>query len=504
MIQKNIPCLATIYDRNAEYLGTSIPQLMGNAGRETYNVLAKKYKLTGKKIQILCGTGNNGGDGYALACQLLRRQHNVEVILARPVREIRTVAARTFFEYLPASAVLEYSTKTKLDGDLLIDALLGVGATGKLRPPFDSIVRRLGKARGQLISLDVPTSRLKPELVIAYHCSKLPAVTLRVCPEPVKGLSKVSRRGDFYKEIVVPIGIPAKAETHFGPGDVQAYFPIREKTSHKGQNGQVLIVGGSQTYLGAPVFAALGAVGGGADLVNLWTPRVNLAAAKKHSPNVLVAALAGDTGHLSPAAVPAILKFLQKTSSTLVLGPGLGKTPEAHAAVRELVQKVKIPLVLDADALLPSVILSEALRSRAKSKNLSAVFTPHAGEFQRLTGVKATTAAVKRWSHKLGVTILLKGQTDIVAAPDGRIRWNDAGSPVLTTGGTGDTLAGLTGALLARGVAPFEAAGLAAFIVGSTAAELALKYESITPQQLAKTFPQVITKFLNFHGQKIS
>jgi len=468
-----------IVDANAEYRGVSVATLMGNAGKAALKAIQKKWSLKNKKVQIFCGSGNNGGDGFALAAELVKRGVNIEVVLATPVAKIRTAAAKYYFKKVPKKIVFSYSTRTKFDGDILVDALLGVGVEGKLKKPFGEIVGKLSKAHGKLVSLDIPTGNLKPDLVVAFHSSKKPQVSN--FPPFIKG----GLRGDFYPEVIMPIGIPKIAETHFGPGDVRVHFPRRRADSRKGENGRVVIVGGSRDFVGAPLFAGLGAIAGGADLVDLFVPEVNFAAARKMSPNFLVKSFAGDTEKLTPAAVPEILSFARKNKATIVLGCGLGRDPETQKAVLEIVKKTRQPLVLDADALLPSFVK----RGWGRFANTNTILTPHAGELKRMS------SSAEKLAKKLKTTVLLKGKVDTICSPT-ETRWNDAGNAVATVGGSGDTLAGLVGALLSRGVKPFEAAGIGTFLLGAASEQLALKYESVTPQLLAKVIPQIIRKIL--------
>jgi ADP-dependent NAD(P)H-hydrate dehydratase / NAD(P)H-hydrate epimerase len=442
-----------VVDPNAEFRGISVTKLMNRAGKEARKAILRKWKNP-KKIQIFCGGGNNGGDGFALAAEFLAKKIKVEVILAVPVNKIRTPAAQHHFQRVPKKIISQFSAKTKFDGEILIDALLGIGAAGSLKKPFDTIVQKLMKAEGNLVSLDITTSsKLKPKLVVAFHSSK-----------------------NSKNEVVVPIGIPKIAETHFGPGDVIVNFPRRKLDSHKGKNGKVVIVGGSRDYLGAPIFAGLGALSSGADLVYVWVPKVNFAATRKASPNFLVKSFRGDSEKLTPTAVDEILDFTQKEKIIIVLGCGLGKNIETKKAVLEIVKKTTQPLILDADAIIPELI--------TLTLKPNTILTPHTGEWQRIP-------------KKMNAVILKKGRIDEIISPDGRQRWNDQGNPILTVGGTGDVLAGIVGGLLAREVKPFEAAGIAAFLVGLAGKKIAVKSESLTPQMLAKKIPKIICEIFN-------
>ncbi|MFH1546575.1 MAG: NAD(P)H-hydrate dehydratase [Patescibacteria group bacterium] len=476
-----------IVDANAEYRGVPAKILMANAGRAAAREILRKFGKP-KKAQIFCGGGGNGGDGFVVAAELLNINPRdfsgeVEVILAVPESQIRSAAARYHFKKITSLtpqltgglterltlAIHKYSPNINFDGDILIDALLGVGAAGKLKSPFDAIVRRLRNARGKLVSLDVPTGNLKPDLVVAFHSSKNSRNEV-ACPERAKRI-----------EVVVPIGIPKIAETHFGPGDAEFYFPRRAENSRKGKNGRVIVIGGSAEFVGAPLFAATGALASGVDLVDLFVPAVNFAAARKFSPNFLVKKFRGNPEFLTSEAAAEILKFAEKTNAAIVVGCGLGRNSETAEAVRLLARKSRQPLVFDADALLPDL---------PKFISKKVVLTPHARELERLGG------NAKLLAKNLNAVILKKGRVDEIISPDGRVRWNDSGDPILTAGGTGDTLAGVVGGLLARGIEPFEAAGIAAFLIGLAGERLAVKSESITPQMLAKKIPSIIHEIL--------
>ena len=447
-----------IVDTNAEYRGVPAKILMANAGRAAAREILRKFGKP-KKAQIFCGGGGNGGDGFVVAAEFLKKKIETEVILAVPETQIRSAAARHYFSKLPSEFVKKYSAEIPIDGDILVDALLGVGACGKLKPPFDVIVRRLQSARGKLVSLDMSTGNLKPDLVIAFHSSKNSA-----------------------NEQVVPIGIPKIAETHFGPGDVKFYFPRRAANSRKGENGRVVIIGGSSEFVGAPIFAAAGALASGVDLVDLFVPAVNFQATRKISPNFLVKTFRGNPEFLTREAAAEILEFAKKTEAALVVGCGLGRNSKTVKAVKFLAQKCRQPLVFDADALLSNL---------PKFTSKKVVLTPHAGELKRLGG------SPKRLAKNLNAVILKKGRVDEIISPDGRIRWNDSGDPILTAGGTGDTLAGLVSGLLTRGIEPFEAAGIAAFLIGLAGEKLAVKLESTTPQQLTKIIPRIVSEMFN-------
>ncbi|MFH0776475.1 MAG: NAD(P)H-hydrate dehydratase [Patescibacteria group bacterium] len=465
---------STVLDRNAEFRGILTRKLMENAGKQAAKLISRKFgKPT--KVQIFCGGGGNGGDGFVVAAELLRKRIPVEVF---PLAEIRNTDAQFYFGKLPKNVVRKFSGETKIDAPLLVDAILGVGARGKLREPIATVVKKLKQARGKIISLDVPTGDLSPKLTIAFHASKKSPLNPPFTKGGKRGTasrknSRQTKQGDFYPEVVVPIGIPQSAEKFFGPGDVWEFFPRRKSDSHKGENGRVVIVGGSREFVGAPIFTAFGALAAGVDLIDIFVPAVNFSAARKFAPNFLVHEFSGETNFLTVESAREIVKFARAKNATLVVGPGLGRDDRTRAAVKFFAENWRGPLVLDADA------LDENLRKFASQK---IVLTPHAGESRRLP-------------KNLNAVILKKGRVDEIIFGREK-RWNDSGSAILTVGGSGDTLAGLVGGLLARGFEPFNAAGVAAFLLGTAGEKIALKSEGTTPQMLAKKIPEVIQAML--------
>jgi NAD(P)H-hydrate epimerase len=271
-----------------------------------------------------------------------------------------------------------------------------------------------------------------------------------------------------------------KASPDFSSADVKAFFPQREKNSHKGKNGEVIIVGGSRNYIGAGVFAALGGIASGCDLVYLFTPEVNFTVARKFSPNVLVRSFTGNKEKLTKPAVKTIVDFAKKRKATLVVGCGLDFEEEA---LLELLKRNKQPIVLDASALVKNLPLP--------FMNPHTILTPHAGEFARIAGKLSPESFAK----KAKATLLVKKPVDIIVSKLGEIRYNKSGNPILTVGGSGDTLAGLVGGLVARGMDEVNACEIAAFLLGKAGEKLSEKMESVTPQLLAKEIPKLIHSY---------
>jgi len=266
-------------------------------------------------------------------------------------------------------------------------------------------------------------------------------------------------------------------------------YPKRKPWTHKGEHGYVLIVAGSKQYSGSPVFNAMSALRAGADLVTIVGPKRAMDIAAGFLPDLICYPLNGD--YLEPKHASEILKISQNFNS-LVIGGGLGRNQKTLRAINEIIKKIDLPIVIDADA------IHALAEEKAVLKNKKVIITPHIREFEILTGekllpnVSGRKEKVKKWAQKLGVTILLKGHIDVIS--DGqRVAFNKTGSPYMTKGGFGDTLAGICGAILARGVSPFKAACAAACLNGR-AGELAVKKygEGVIASDIFPEIPKVI------------
>jgi len=315
------------------------------------------------------------------------------------------------------------------------------------------------------------------------------------------------------KIIIADIGIPKKAIEYVGPGELKTYYPKPKKESHKGDNGTLLVVGGGP-YYGAPALSSFAAQRTGIDLVYVATPKKVARAITSYSPLLIKPIrLAKEMAKLSPTLIVKELKDennlvmydveaiknLIKKIDALLVGPGLGEHPDSQKAVKEIIKlfvKNQKPIVIDADAIKVVSKYKEII------KTSKTVITPHAGEFKELTGVKLSNDLderkkhVKEWAKKLGTVIALKGPVDIIS--DGtEIKLNDIHNEAMTVGGTGDVLAGIIGALLSKGVEPFNAARIGIFINGE-AGNFAFKKRSygLVATDVIDEIPNVLKKYL--------
>ncbi len=475
-----------VLDRNSEYFGVPTLHLMENAGKGVAEFVRNTVKNTKKNILILCGTGNNGGDGF-VAARYLTQYYKVTVFLAGTA--IKTEIAQKNYQKLQTYEVKIYTSPRDLDAllvenDILIDALLGTGLAGELKEPYATIVKKINATKKKMIvSVDVPTGlgttqSITPEYTVTFHDIK-------------EGMNE-KNSGNIQ---VVDIGIPQEAITYVGPGELSVYYPRPAKKSHKGDNGIVLIIGGGP-YIGAPALSGLAALRTGVDLVYIATPKRSWESVAAFSPNFIVKDLHDDM--LTKNDIPSIEELLSKCTA-VVLGPGLGTAKETEEAIIPLVRRIiaeKKPLVLDADAIKP---VGENL---LLIKNSTTVVTPHVGEFKKLTGITLSQDvdtrinAVKEWAEKIGITIFLKGYIDVLS--DGtNVKQNKVHNEAMTVGGTGDVLAGIIGALLSKGVKPFNAVRIAAFLNGEAGNEAFQKKSyGLVATDIVDEIPTVLKKYL--------
>ena len=475
-----------VLDRNSEYFGVPTLHLMENAGKGVAEFVRNTVKSTKKNILILCGTGNNGGDGF-VAARYLTQYYKVTIFLIET--NIKTEIAQKNYQKLQTYDVKIYTSPRDIDtllteNDILIDALLGTGLTGELKEPYVSIVKKINATKNKtIVSIDVPTGlgttqSIAPDHTVTFYDIK-------------DGMDK-KNSGNIH---VVDIGIPSEATTYVGPGELSVYYPRPVKQSHKGDNGIVLVIGGGP-YIGAPALCGLAALRTGVDLVYIATPKRSWKSVAAFSPNFIVKDLHDDM--LTKNDIPSIEEHLRRCTG-VVLGPGLGTAEETEEAIIPLIKRIiteKKPLVLDADAIKP---VGENLSC---IKNSTTIVTPHVGEFKKLTGVTLSQDidlrinAVKDWAKKLGITIFLKGYLDVLS--DGtNIKQNKVHNEAMTVGGTGDVLAGIIGALLSKGVKPFNAVRIAAFLNGEAGNEAFQKKSyGLIATDIVDEIPVVLKKYL--------
>ncbi len=464
-------------DSNAEDLGIPKSSLMENAGKTVADHIIDT--LDPCKIVIFTGTGGNGGDGLVAARHLLNNGYTVELFfIGRPdrIKSPETLQNWTAIQNinsglnsLKVEVIEDSSSLKKVAAPVIVDALLGTGIKGKLKEPISSAIDLINESEGIKIAVDVP-SGLDP-LTGDVHDKAVEADFTLTFHKIKIGLKKAAVKyvGNI---ILYDIGIPAEAEVFLGKGDLLR-LKRRNAASHKGNNGRVLVVGGSRDYSGAPTLAAHAAFKSGVDLVHVACPQSVAPAIRSYSPDFIVHTLSEDI--IVEGDVEKIIE-LSKNVDSIVIGCGMGRDKETASALNKLVKKIKKPVIFDADAL--KLLDTQLINKMEKD----VVVTPHSAEFKALFGLdipeelKNKMEIISKTSNENKCVVLLKGVLDIISNGK-KTRLNKTGNPGMTVGGTGDCLAGLVGGLLAKGHDGFEAACLGAYINGRAGDMATVKYE---------------------------
>jgi ADP-dependent NAD(P)H-hydrate dehydratase / NAD(P)H-hydrate epimerase len=432
-------------DANSEWFGVPASELMENAGKQ----VAAVANSIGSSFLILCGPGNNGGDGFASA-RYLKSKPKIFFVAPPKTQEAyeNFLKAKNYRPILISKDNLGLLENAMKGSDIIIDALFGTGIRGKLGEPLRSVIDMANKSGKRIVSVDVP-SGMDPESGKASDIAIKPEITISLhAPKP--GVVGNKRAG---RVILADIGIPPEALTHIGKGDFKFGYPMRKAKARKGDAGKVLVIGGSERYTGAPYFAAMAALRAGCDLSYVSAPKEIAARIAAMAPDLIVLPLESPTS-LSKADVP---KILSMDFDVLCIGNGLGDAKESLDAAAEIISKCRKPMVIDGDALKIKPLLQKL--------GQNVIMTPHAGEFKRLFGMAANEKNLKKLAAKLKCTILLKGSIDIIAQGT-KVKYNNSGNPHMSKGGTGDILAGLCAGFLAQGIEPFQAACFATLVNG--------------------------------------
>jgi NAD(P)H-hydrate epimerase len=483
--------------------------LMENASREALRVLrAEGPDLAGAFVLFFAGSGNNGGDAFALA------RHAADLgarCLVLHTRDLEEYKGETLYHArlcrgcgVETARLGDQAEASPPQPDIVVDGLLGTGFSGELRKDYLDWIRWINRLseRAFVLSLDIPsgmngeTGRTGTEAVRA-DCT----VTFGACKS---GLS-FHRAGEHTGRLhVASIGIPRWVRESHPPAlfaldeGVFQHFPPAEPTMHKGRAGHVLIIGGSPGMTGAPALAGLGGLYSGAGLVTVASPSDICGRVTQGWPELMSIPLHPDDAW-SEASFSVLKKELSRFDA-VVLGPGLGRDKGAIDFVRTYLRQTCLPTVFDADALFA---LSQE-RSLITNLSRDDVLTPHPGEMARL--LQSTTEAVqsdrigtaRSASQYTGCSVVLKGADSVVSHPEIPDRISPFAQATLAVGGSGDVLAGIIGSLVARGVPSFQAACLGVYWHGRAGASLAARFpfrgnlardiavelpENINPQQ---------------------
>ncbi len=417
------------------------------------------------EVAVVCGTGNNGGDGLVAARLLREAGREVRVGLVGD-RERLTDDARANLARLPGPPPLPFVPALLAGAEAVVDALLGTGATGAVREPGRRAVEAMRAAAAAggcvLVAADVPSGVDAATGVVADLAVRAHATATFHQAKPGLWIDPgKSHAGDVRViDIGMPPGAPVAPRAGLLTRRVLEAVPVRGAASTKFTSGHVLVVGGSRGLTGAPCLAAEGAMRAGAGYVTACVPASLEPIFEARLLEVMTRALPDSDGHLTAYGAADALAESERRGGALLVGPGLGRSGTAVALARELAARAAAPLVLDADGLNAHAGRLADLARRPGPT----VLTPHAGELGRLLGAESAAVNAERLAHacraarEAGAVVVLKGDDTLVAAPDGRVAVSPGRAPALATAGTGDVLAGVTAAMLAKGLDAFTAA----------------------------------------------
>jgi NAD(P)H-hydrate epimerase len=460
------PWLTPLYDAAAmravdrwaiEAMGVPSLELMETAGRAVAEVVGEMGPEG--PVRVVCGKGNNGGDGLVAARYLAEAGYQVEALLLWPAAELSGDAAANLGRFTAEHVDGDLATRLAGSG-VVVDAIFGTGFAGEARQPAAGAIAAIDDCPAPVVACDIASGVdassgeiagpvVEAEVTVSFHAAKLGH---RIAPGKW-------HTGELR---VASIGIPDNAPGQPGAGEIDpsvlALAPRRGPRSTKFSSGQVAIAGGSRGLTGAVRMCSQAAIRAGAGYATVAVPADLEAIFETAQPEVMSVGCPGGDGCLAPASAKPLLRTFERAAAG-VLGPGLGRDPGAVELAREVLTTIEAPLVIDADGL-------NALAGRLESiavRQAPTILTPHAGELGRLLERPSEEVA----AHRLGAAreaaraasavLVLKGDDTIVTDGE-RVAVNAISAPGLATAGTGDVLSGIAAALLARGLEPFAAA----------------------------------------------
>jgi NAD(P)H-hydrate epimerase len=488
---------------------------MENAGRQVVAAIEAAYErqLNGR-VAVLCGRGNNGGDGFVVARTLLQRGVDTAVFVIGSLGDVRG-DARTNLDILGrlGLTVVEIGDEQSWELHfseiaqcaLIVDAILGTGLKAAVSGMLETVFADINASDIPIVSIDVPSGLSADTPHLPGDCvSAAMTVTLAAPKLPLVLPPGETHAGDV---VIADIGIPYEVidgleGTYVDlltPEQLREVIEPRTAESHKGDFGRVTVVAGSIGKTGAALLSGMGALRSGAGLVTVATPASCLPIVAAMAAEVMSEPLPESEGSVAAGAVERVLELAQ---DVIACGPGLGRTRDAAAFVRALVDRATVPLVLDADAL---TLLAEEPGGLVGRDDRDVIITPHPGEMARLAGMTVDEVQASRLevaadfatTHR--VYVVLKGHRTVIATPAGRIFINPTGNPGMATAGTGDVLTGMIAAWLAQLLDAEAACRISVFLHGAAGdlAEAACGQIAMTSTDLLSHLGDAVNGLLN-------
>jgi NAD(P)H-hydrate epimerase len=474
-------------ERMAQYDGYAIKTwgipsavLMENAGRSTYRLTKERYLAGRKRIVIVCGRGNNGGDGFVIGRYSLKDGFSTKVFLLSKASDLKGDAALNMELFRSIGGeVIEWSDRSKgiregiRHGDIIFDAIFGTGLSKPVGGIEKKVIEEINASGTPIIAVDIPSGidgRTGQPLGTAIHAN-------HTYSYGYPKIGQVLQPGAFHtgKLTVIDISIPAFVEQKIGIDGhvvdgsmIRSFLKERQPWDHKGTFGHVAVISGSPGKTGAASMTSLAALKIGAGLVTLLIPAsLNSIVASKLTEVMTYPVSDKGTGYFSFSAYKEIADFISD-KDVIVIGPGLSQEPDTAALVRKLYQTINKPFVIDADGINAFQGHTDLIR-KTKRKT---IFTPHPGELSRLTGLTPKEinndriGVSLRFVHDTGANLVLKGTQTIIVSDKGELYINPTGNPALAKGGSGDILTGFVGGLLSQGYNMVESSLLGVYLHG--------------------------------------
>lgn len=505
-----------------EEIGIPGTVLMENAGLQVTSVLRDELGVdSGKRVVVVAGKGNNGGDGLVVARHLFNQGVDCPVLLIGSMDEVRgdaalnlKIARKIGVRVIEIKDLPAWKKHKKLLGEtpIVVDALFGTGLSSPLGGLYAEVVKDINESGALVVSVDIPSGLSSDTFEIIGPCVQAD-ITVTLGAPKIAHLFPPAE--EYVGELIVAdISLPPflfdNPELKLELVEIESlvpYFQPRKRDTHKGTYGHLLVVAGSYGKTGAAAMAGKAALKMGAGLVTVATAESCLPAVARTMPELMTEPLPEtEAKTISEKALSRVLELLQGKDA-LLLGPGLSTHPSTSALVLSLLDKLKksnIPVVIDADGLNIIAAKPEVLGSLPRKT----VLTPHPGEFSRLTGLstaeilKRRLELVPEFAQKNNVHLVLKGYRSLIASPEGRVMINPTGNPGMATGGTGDVLSGLIASEVMQVEDQLQAVVNAVFVHGLSGDLAAEKIgeKSLTATDLIKFLPEAI-RFIATGGE---
>lgn len=498
-------------EKNANEHGLSYLKMMENAGRGCYEKIRKYMDSSVKKVCVVCGNGNNGGDGFVVAGMFLNDGFDVKVVLSfgEPLSE----CAKDVYERLKTTGckILDCEKDARAvsgalkEADLIVDAVFGTGLSRAVEGRTLKMFEMINNLKCDVFSIDVPSGISGDSGEVSGVAIKAD-YTLAVCAYKPCHIFFPARQycGNVKK---VNIGIDGELIDKLGElpfyslnlKEIKSKFKPRNPLSNKGNFGKVLEICGSKRMPGAAVLCAKGVLRSGAGLLQIAFPEAAYGAIAPNVTEALMLPLeSNDKGFLEKSATHTLMKAVD-WADVIVMGCGLGVTDDTVRIACDVIRKSEVPIVLDADGI---NIVSQNI-SILRTARAPIIITPHPGEMSRLTGIgvdeiqKNRLQTVRKFAFEKNVTVVLKGSNTVVGTPDERCVYvNTTGNAGMACGGSGDLLAGLIAGFLAQKMSCKDAAVCGVFVHGM-AGDLASQEKSVMsslPSDTAEMIPSVLLK----------